>query len=255
MKLGLSMLVKTRICTTLLLLLVAGALRFYKLGDWPFAGDETATIQEEWSLFHGKAEDRASQDYRLPRIIPLSYLIHHVNDEWFGRDEWGSRVIMALLGTMIVPIIYVGLIPLRGQPTALATSLLIAFWPEHVANSQVTRFYIIAAFFAYLCVLLGAYAAKTQSWRYGVAAGLLALAAILCHTLLGALLALVPAAVFIGSSAERRLPSKGIVIPFVLAGLCALSFAGLYVWPLLANWNQVHYGPIPSLTPSWRPST
>ena len=50
---------------------LAGGLRFYRLGDWPFYGDELATFTEVDSLF-GSAEVAAnSQAYRLPRLIPV----------------------------------------------------------------------------------------------------------------------------------------------------------------------------------------
>ena len=145
--------IKQRVLVAMCLLVLAGSLRFYKLGDWPFAGDETTTLAKESSLFGDKHIQEDSQVSRLPRMIPLSYLIHHVGYEWFGRDEFGSRAILAILGTISIPIIFLLLAPLLGQPTAIATSLLIALWPEHLCHSQVNRFYMIAAFFAFLCLL------------------------------------------------------------------------------------------------------
>ncbi|MDA1178659.1 MAG: hypothetical protein O2931_07670, partial [Planctomycetota bacterium] len=82
----------SRAIILLALLALAGLLRFYNLGSWAFAGDETATLAEVEVLFEGKPAPEQSQKYRLPRIIPLSYLIQHVGTASFGRDEFGSRV-------------------------------------------------------------------------------------------------------------------------------------------------------------------
>lgn len=57
----------------------------------------------------------ASQLYRLPRMIPVSYSLLWIGYELFGRDEFGSRVMPALLGTLQVPLVYVFLRPLAGR--------------------------------------------------------------------------------------------------------------------------------------------
>ena len=49
------------------LLLLAGVLRFYKLGTWSFAGDETATLADTASLFGDLEVSEDHQYYRLPR--------------------------------------------------------------------------------------------------------------------------------------------------------------------------------------------
>ena len=88
----------TVILITLALGLLAGGLRFYRLGAWPFFGDELATFREADS-FASDAPGTTQTD-RLPRMIPLSYLIHRGGYALFGRDEFGSRAIMAVLGTL-----------------------------------------------------------------------------------------------------------------------------------------------------------
>ena len=62
-----------------MLISFAGTLRFYRLGDWPFAGDETATLSEERSLFAGGDLSGDDQTYRLARVIPLSYVFQHTS--------------------------------------------------------------------------------------------------------------------------------------------------------------------------------
>ena len=64
--------VNLRLFITLVLLFLAGSLRFYRLGDWPFTGDETATLQEVESLFSTGQVLEDNQIYRPPRD-PIEY--------------------------------------------------------------------------------------------------------------------------------------------------------------------------------------
>src|SRR5262249_32791328 len=129
-----------------------------------------------------------SQRDRLPRLIPLGYYVHYLDYQLFGRDEFGSRVLMAILGTASVAILFLALDTTLGRPTALAAAILMALWPEHLFQSQQTRFYITAQFFALLSMVAGAHALSRRSALLTFLACLAALAAILSHTLQGLLL-------------------------------------------------------------------
>src|SRR5262249_50052769 len=155
----------------------------YRLGAWPFFGDELATFREADAFVDDEPGD--TQTDRLPRMIPLSYLIHRTGYALFGRDEFGSRAILALLGASQVVLVFLFLHGLVGLPRALATALLLAFWPEHIYQSQMHRFYMIAAWFAALCMLSGAWAVQRRSVIWTIVACLFALATILTHTLQG----------------------------------------------------------------------
>jgi len=227
----------SRLVIAFTLMVFAGSLRFYKLGDWPFAGDETSTLAEERSLFIGGDAPQDSQTYRLPRVIPLSYFFHHISTALFGRDEFGSRVMMAVLGTLSVGLIFLMLDRLKGRPTAIATALLVALWPEHLLRSQETRFYITAAFFSYLCVFIGAFAAQRRSTRLSVLLGCSVFAAIVCHTLMGVLLGIVFAGVVAGAYAERQPLPKNVVVIFLLSVIVVGVFFSVYLRPLVTGWN------------------
>lgn len=225
--------------TVLGLVLLAGALRFAGLGAWPFANDELATFLEERSLFGAGDADPASQIYRLPRIIPLAYGLHHVGTALFGSDEYGSRVMMALLGTLSVVAVFVALDRLQGRPAALAAALLVALWPEHLFQSQQTRFYIAAAFFSTACLGAGAWALALRSIALTVLACLLALAAMLCQTLTGVLFPMLLVGTLAGYRARgESVPRPILVTLLATLGLVAL-FAMVYLWPLIHGWNSV----------------
>jgi hypothetical protein len=229
---------RSRWLVALILLLMAGALRFYKLGAWPFADDELATLAEEAAFFAPSQVPPDSQIYRLSRAVPLGYLIAHAGHLLCGRDEYGSRVLMAVCGTLGVVVVFLLLDGLLGRTTALAASLLITMWPEHLFQSQQTRFYIVAALFASLCLLAGALAAQHRSARYSALACCLALAAMLCHTLLVGLLGVVLAGVVAAAIAQRQPLPHSVWAVFAGAVLVAAGLLLGYVWPLLRGWNQ-----------------
>src|SRR5688500_17518646 len=109
---------------SLVLLLLLGALafglRFARLGDWSFSGDETTTILEEGVLFRGVEADPNSQIYKLPRVNPLGYLVHTVGYRTFGYDEQGTRSASAIFGALHVLILFLLLRGLLGIPAAFA---------------------------------------------------------------------------------------------------------------------------------------
>ncbi len=227
----------SQLALTFLLIVFAGALRFYKLGDWPFAGDERATLREEQSLFGEEDAPHKSQAYRLPRLIPLSYSIHRINNSIFGRDEFGSRVTMAFLGSLSVGLVFLMLDMLKGRPAAMATALLVALWPEHVFQSQQTRFYIAAAFFTYLCILIGAFAASRRSTLLSIAVSCSIIAAVLCHTVMGALVMIVFVGILAGAYAEGQPMPRNVIAVFVATVVLLGVFFGVYLKPLLTGWN------------------
>lgn len=229
---------RSKIFMPVCLILVAGVLRFYKLGEWPFARDELATLAEEASLFRDGRALPSSPIYRLPRIIPLGYLVLHAGYPLFGRDEFGSRAIVAILGSASVGAIYQSLNMLRGRAVAIATSLLIVLWPYHIVQSQENRFYMMAFFFSSLCLLVGALAAQRKSTTLSVMASCLALAAGLCHTICFVALFLMNLAMLAGWLAERRPPPGRLLLVFCLASLLVIGYVAFYLRPLVRGWNE-----------------
>jgi hypothetical protein len=228
--------------TTLFLILalgvLAGGLRFCRLGDWPFHGDELPTLQETASLFGEIDVPSDSQSARLPRLVPLSYTLHYLGYQLFGRDEFGSRVLIALLGTLNVLIVFIGLDRPLGRIPALATALLMALWPEHLFRSQENRFYMIASVCASLCMVLGAQAVYRRSLGVAAAASLAAIAAVLAHTLQGLLLGGLFTA-FLAAAWVARDRRLGRLVVVSLAALVPALF--LLVWhvlPLARSWNN-----------------
>jgi hypothetical protein len=218
--------------------LLAGGLRFFRLGAWPFAGDELATFSETESLFGKDPSPPESQNYRLARLVPLSYAVHYAGYQLFGRDEWGSRVVVALFGTLQIVLVFVSLAGPLGRPAALATALLLLALPEHLVQSQQNRFYMMAAFFATVCMAGGAVALQRRSIGLMMLACLGALAAILCHTVQGLLVEGLFIALMASAIGGQQRPSRAFLGLIAATGLIGASLHLLYLRPLLRGWNS-----------------
>ncbi len=248
---------RTRIVFVLLglaICLLATGLRFYRLGAWPFHGDEIFNLREADALLHPEAYPPDSQLHRLTRLIPLSYLVHAAGNHWFGRDEFGTRAIVALLGVVSILVTLVGLLAAGpGKNQALLTALLVTLWPQHVYYSQENRFYLTAFLFASLVMLLGAMAVQRRSLGFLVAACAVSLAALFVHTLLLLLLPGLLAAILLLAWTEQ---DRGLLRQAGIVGLTLLVACGIYLGysrPLLQGWNSSEtwsYSPARSLLAS-----
>jgi hypothetical protein len=226
-----------RLLAALLLTLAAGALRFHRLGDWPFAGDELATIEEAASLAGAVKVPNESQVSRLPRAIPLSYAVHYAGYRLLGESELASRLPIAAIGSLTVGVVFWLLARSSSLITALAASLLILVWPQHLFHSQENRFYAIAALGAFVALLCGAaYARRHSSWTLYATYGM-ALLTVLTHTVTIVLLPLVTVAIVAAARVERRTLSVAFLLTALAAHAAALALLLFYVLPLLGGWN------------------
>ena len=222
---------------TAALAVIAAGLRFWHLGDWPFANDETATFQEADALFSPSPGEADSQIGRLPRMVPLAHATHYLGYSLFGRDEFGSRALPALLGVAQVCLLFLGLRPLLGLPAALAAGLMAALWPEHLFQSQQNRFYMPACFTATAALLAGGYAVRRHSPALTALTCVLGFVAVLALTLNGLLFPGLVVGVGAAAVAARRpLPWRMLAVACLGAACAAVFYVG-YVKPLQGQWN------------------
>ena len=122
-----------------LLVLVAFALRLYRLDYQPLRGDESFTIQ-----FSGH-----SLSWLLPNIAsvepnpPLYYFLLHYWMQVLGQSEFVTRFVSLLFGVLSVPLIYL-LGKSLGHPAVGALSaLLMAINPFQIWHAQDVRNYTL----------------------------------------------------------------------------------------------------------------
>jgi hypothetical protein len=222
--------------------LIAGGTRFYGLGKWSFDADEISALIEERVFFYGEhfADDSQynNQYERLPRIVPIGYFALHLGYEAFGRDERGSRVVPAIIGTVTAALVFLLMVPACSYAMALGTSLLIAFWPQHVMYSQMNHFYVVPMFFGFLCFLLGALEVKTPRPILPILLSASAVAAVFSHTVAAGAFAVACLGVFVGNIADRRQVRWTGVVSLGVGAAALAAIIAFYVLPLQRGWYQ-----------------
>jgi mannosyltransferase len=114
--------------------LLGFVLRFYKLGEWSFGGDEIITIEAASDTF-GRS--------LLPSDIPgrgLSLALIDCTLSLLGTNEWTARLVPALVGIASIPIFYLIARKMFSPAVGLSTALLLAVSPWHIEWSQNARY-------------------------------------------------------------------------------------------------------------------
>ena len=111
------------------LIIVAAALRFWRLGKWGFDSDETFTLRDSVDL-----------DPSNPRPL-LYFLNHYLLGPVLPLDEFGLRILPALFGVLGIFALYFVASRLVGKRAALFGALLLTFSGLHVYYSQFARYW------------------------------------------------------------------------------------------------------------------
>jgi chromate transport protein ChrA len=123
--------------------LLAGIMRFYKLGEWGFWYDEIFTLRDVNNIF-----DLGLLDQQLSRV----FIYLSVNQ--IGTSEWSARLVPALVGIISIPILFFPIRKMFGSGVALLCSLFLAIAPWHLYWSQNARFYTTLLLFYTLALFL-----------------------------------------------------------------------------------------------------
>lgn len=127
----------------ILIILIATLLRFYKLGEWSFWGDELITVERtNDGLF-----------YKGVSLIALSRALTWLSLNVLETNEWSARLPAALAGIAAIPLLYFPTRRIFGPLTALLAVLLLALSPWHLYWSQNARFYTVLLLFYTLALL------------------------------------------------------------------------------------------------------
>lgn len=205
----------------LLLTIFAAAIRFYKLGEWSFWGDEVFTLLRE--------DGFAYNDWRQPLSVTL---IHLVIDAW-GTSEWSARLVPALFGIVSIPLLHFPMRRAFGPPVALVVGLLLTVSPWHIYWSQNARYFSLLLLF-YTLALLAAYLGFEEDRPSYLLLSLLLLGLAMRERLLA--LFFVPVLIsyltllwFLPFQKPSGFRLRNFALFFVPGALFALSFAGPYL--------------------------
>ena len=118
------------------IVLLAGVLRFYKLGEWSFWIDEMITVNA--------AQDVSGFDYATQ---PIYLALINLALSSLGINEWSARLVPALVGVLTILILYFPIRRIFGPVVALLSSLFLAVSTWHLYWSQNVRFYSLLLLF------------------------------------------------------------------------------------------------------------
>jgi Dolichyl-phosphate-mannose-protein mannosyltransferase len=107
--------------------IIAMALRFYKLGEWSFWGDEVFSISGRPDGF----------------FLSLSVRLIQLTINWLGISEWSARLVPAIIGTVSIPLLYFPVRKQFGIWVGLLFASMLAVSPWHLYWSQNARFYVL----------------------------------------------------------------------------------------------------------------
>ena len=120
----------------------------------------------------------------------------------------------------------------------MATSLLIAFWQQHVFYSQENHFYVVPMLFGFLCFLLGACEARRSRPIYPLLLCAAAVAALFSHPVAAAAFGLACLGIFAGAIAGRCQVRKTSILLLLTGGVVLAAIIISYVLPLQRGWYQ-----------------
>jgi len=124
------------------ILMLAAGLRFYKLGEWSFWGDEVFSLSSKVDGF----------------IQSTSVSLIRATIAALGTNEWSARLAPAVIGVLTIPVLYFPARQLFGVGTALISASLLTISTWHIYWSQNARFYVLLLLlytFALLTFYLG----------------------------------------------------------------------------------------------------
>lgn len=213
------------------LIVLALALRFWRLGDWNFQATEIFTLRDSNSL-----------QFDNPR--PLGYLLtYYLVRPFRSLDEFGLRLLPALFGVLAVPAFYLVSRRLVGIRAALFGALLLAVSPLQIMYSQLARYwslvFLLSTIYPY-ALYLGVRERDRRALALGLLTGVLAALAHPVSVLLVGGLGIWFLVTYLRPSNLPRLWEQKTVrwtalVLVVLAGVIAVRFI-----PVLQDWVSQH---------------
>ncbi len=213
------------------LTLLALGLRFYRIGAWGFESDEVFMLKDSINL-------------RLTNPRPLMYFLnHYLVAPLMPLDEFGIRLLPAIVGVLSIPVFYAVARRLVGVRAALFGAFFLAVSPQYVYYSQFGRYwtlvFLLCSIFPF-ALYLGARDGDGRLLILGAVTGVLAALAHPVSVLLLGGLGVWAIAEYGNRETLAQLWSRrgfrwGMLGALVVAALIAMRFV-----PMLRSWIAAH---------------
>jgi hypothetical protein len=215
--------------------LIAGCLQAYGINKWPMADDEVPTLVELGLLnVDGQAFSvPASQIEKLPKVIPVWYVVQRQALAWVPHNEFGFRIPSLIWGILTSVVAFLLAARWRGLWFGVALSLVQSGSLPFIYLAQIDRFYsmtllLVTLSLAAMCVPRGG------SWMVLLTAVLAVLSVFTHNITVGvfvlAFMAACPAYVL------GRIP-RHLLVRAGAAALVSVLLYLLYLRPLVQGWH------------------
>ncbi len=208
-----------------LLILAAFFLRVYQIEAFGFWIDEALTpLRASYSIsdiFRGQVfiQGVASQDTHPP----LYYLLIHLTQSLSGSSDFALRYPSALLGALLVPLIFQLGRRLFGYRAGLAAALFVAVNPLQIWYGQEARMYTLLMATSTVTLYLLWPMVRKRSWRAGSLPGYLSAAALMLATHTSAILWITGHALLFCWIIWPERRGKLVVVTGVILGLAGIA--------------------------------
>jgi MFS family permease len=257
----------SRFVLFVVLVTLATLLRFYHLGTWSHGFDENYTTIETRYFFEGQPippymlqnsafDSEHSQFSRLPPMLIAAYFVHWLDYRLFGDDEFGSRVLPAVMGSLCVGVVFLLACPLFGFSASLILAVLVLLFPDHILHSQNNRFYSQAFLCISIVLLLGGYVAVKRSVIASNLLGAVSVLMVLTHSLTGVIWGFLLIGLLANFLATKTTDWKNVswknILPYKIVlilgfwSIILLVILVAHIMPLARSWNDF---PTSSVTP------
>jgi dolichyl-phosphate-mannose-protein mannosyltransferase len=220
------------------LVVLALALRFWRLGEWNLEGDEIFTLRDSTS------------PPRLGNPRPLLYFLnYYVVRPLVPLDELGLRLLPALFGVLAIPVFYLVARRVLGTRAALFGSLFLTVSSLHVYHSQAARYwslvFLLSAVYPF-AIYLGIRERNPRAMALGLVTGILA---VLAHPTSVLLVGGLGVWLLVTALQRERLAQLwnrrnvrwGVYLGVILIAIITTRFI-----PMLRGWMSAHTGTQPS---------
>jgi hypothetical protein len=250
------------------LVTLAVLLRFYHLGTWSHGFDENYTTMETHYFLDGQPipsymfqnstfDPQQSQFARLPKMLIAAYFVHWFDYRLFGDDEFGSRVVPAVMGSLCVGIVFLLAYPLFGFSASLILAVLVLIFPDHILHSQNNRFYSQAFLCISTVLLLGGYVAVKRSVIVSILLGVVSVLMVLTHSLTGVIWGIFLTGLLANFLVMKIIDRKNVswknILPYKIIlilgfwSIILLVILVVHIMPLARSWNNFPTSDITSI--------
>ena len=209
---------KAHVILLVLILILGAFLRFYGLTHHSIWWDEAGTIK----LAH-KSSVEIVRYLKIGDSPPLFYFLLDAWMKAFGSGETAVRVLPAILGFLLLPVLYWIGSALFGRRVGLLAAFVAAVGEFHVRYSQEVRMYTLLPLLGLLSLYMLYKAVLDDATRYWVAYAVLMTATLYTHNY-GVFIAASGAVFFVITALRQKVSWKKFLVVQGLVGLAYLPW-------------------------------